>query len=536
MTASHTQVQATVPTPRPAPAQPSAPLNEGAPRSAPTTRLAARPPTAVSGSDWSPATWLLLVVLCGALFLDALDLSMVGVALPSIGSSLHLAPGSLQWIVSGYILGYGGLMLLGGRASDLLGRRRVFLTAVAVFGAASVVSALLSNDLALIALRFVKGASAAFTVPAGLSIITTTFAEGPARNRALSIYTVCGASGFSLGLVIGGLLTEVGWRVTFLVPGPVAIALVLAGLQVIPRGATERVRLHHFDLPGALTSTASLLILVYAVVDAPNRGWGSPATIGLLVLSAALAVAFVAIERRHPRPLVRLGILRSRTLVHANLAAMAMFGGYSAFQFVVTLYVQNSLGWSPLSMALGFLPAGLLVALSSTRMGVVLGRVNTAWLIFFGLLALMGAYALFLRTEPSMSYADFMLPTMLLLGVGFALTFPAVNAQATQGVADHEQGLASGLLNTSVQIGGAIVLAVVSAVLSSSGSANVHHKLLPGMTTAIAVVVGISLVALLMTAVLLLQDRRRAAVVAAATAVAVPSGYQPAESRVDLIH
>ena len=520
MTLSDTQVQATVPA-----AQPTTSGSTRVSSASPLSRSAARPPTPAPGTAWSPATWLLLVVLCGALFLDALDLSMVGVALPSIGSSLHLDPGSLQWIVSGYILGYGGLMLLGGRASDLLGRRRVFLAAVAVFGAASVVSALLSNDLALIALRFVKGASAAFTVPAGLSIITTTFAEGPARNRALSIYTVCGASGFSLGLVIGGLLTEVGWRVTFLVPGPVAIALVLTGLRVIPRGVTERVRLNHFDLPGALTSTASLLILVYAVVDAPNRGWGSPATIGLLVLSAALAAAFVAIERRHPRPLVRLGILRSRTLVHANLAAMAMFGGYSAFQFVVTLYVQNSLGWSPLGMALGFLPAGLLVALSSTRMGVVLGRVNTAWLIFFGLLALMGAYALFLRTEPSMAYADFMLPTMLLLGVGFALTFPAVNAQATKGVADHEQGLASGLLNTSVQIGGAIVLAVVSAVLSSSGSANVHHKLLPGMTTAITIVVGISLVALLLTAVALVQDRRRPAL---AVTVAEPA-VLPAE-------
>jgi MFS family permease len=478
-----------------------------------TSTLHETPPTPAGRRDvyWRAGTWLLLVVLCGALFLDALDLSMVGVALPSIGASLHLDAGSLQWIVSGYILGYGGLMLLGGRASDLLGRRRVFLTAVAVFGAASVVSALLSNDLALIALRFVKGASAAFTIPAGLSIITTTFAEGPARNRALSIYTVCGASGFSLGLVVGGLLTEVGWRVTFLVPGPVAIALVLAGLRVIPRSAVERVRLHHFDLPGALTSTASLLILVYAVVDAPNRGWGSAATVGLLVLSAALMAAFVLIERRHPRPLVRLGILRSRSLVHANLSAAAMFGGYSAFQFIVTLYVQNSLGWSPLGMALAFLPTGVLVAASSTRMAAVLGRVDTAWLIFYGLLALMAGYGLFLRTEPSMPYAEFMLPTMILLGIGFALCFPAVNAQATEGVADHEQGLASGLLNTSVQVGGAIVLAVVSAVLSSSGQVGAQHRLLPGMTTAIGVSVGVSLAALLLTAGYLVRGRRQTA-------------------------
>jgi len=472
-------------------------------------------PTVPAGSHtvhdtaWSAATWVLLVVLCGALFLDGLDLSMVGVALPSIGADLHLDSGSLQWIVSGYILGYGSLLLLGGRASDLLGRRRVFLAAVAVFGLASVVSALLSNDLALIALRFVKGASAAFTVPAGLSIITTTFAEGPARNRAFSIYTVCGASGFSLGLVVGGLLTEVGWRLTFLVPGPIAIAFVLMGWKVIPRAVTERVRLHHFDLLGALSSTAALLILVYAVVDAPNRGWGSPVTIGLLALSLVLGAVFVLAERRHPRPLVRLGILRSRALVHANISAAAMFGGYTAFQFVVTLYVQDSLGWSPIGMALAFLPTGLLVVLSSTRMETVLARVDTVWLIFFGLLAFIGGYALFLRAEPSMSYADFMLPTMLLLGVGFALCFPAVNAQATKGVANHEQGLASGLLNTSLQIGGAIVLAVVSAILSSSGSADVHHKLLPGMTTAIAVPVGISLVALLLTADVARRKRQR---------------------------
>jgi MFS family permease len=516
MTDTDTSMANDVPTPTPGSAHLPHQARH-APSARPPSRRAGNPPLAAAGpsvhdTNWKPLTWLLLVVLCGALFLDALDLSMVGVALPSIGSSLHLAPSSLQWIVSGYILGYGGLMLLGGRASDLLGRRRVFLTAVAVFGAASVVSALLSNDFALIALRFVKGASAAFTVPAGLSIITTTFAEGAARNRAISIYTVCGASGFSLGLVVGGLLTEVGWRITFLVPGPVAIALVLVGLRVIPRNVTERVRLSHFDLPGALSSTASLLILVYAVVDAPNRGWGSAVTIGLLALSVALMATFLFIERRHPRPLVRLGILRSRHLVHANLAAAAMFGGYSAFQFTVTLYVQNSLGWSPIGMALGFLPAGLLVALSSTKMGAVLGRVDTAWLIFFGLLALMGGYAWFLRTQPSMGYAEFLLPTMLLLGVGFALCFPAVNAQATKGVADHEQGLASGLLNTSLQIGGAIVLAVVTAILTAAGSTtDVHHKLLPGMTTAIAVVVGVSLVALILTLGFIVQSRRQEA-------------------------
>jgi len=480
--------------------------------SAVTTQLPTRAPVPESSSlvsdlKWNSTTWLLLVVLCGALFLDALDLSMIGVALPSIGASLHLSADTLQWIVSGYILGYGSLLLLGGRASDLLGRRSVFLAAVAVFGAASVISALLSNDLALIALRFVKGASAAFTVPAGLSIITTTFAEGPVRNRALSIYTVCGASGFSLGLVVGGALTELGWRTTFLVPGPLAIALVAAGWALIPRTARQRVNLRHFDLIGALTSTVSLLLLVLAVVEAPRRGWLSVFTIGLLAGSAALMAAFVLVERRHARPLLRLGVLRSAALVHANVAAAAMFGGYAAFQFVVTLYVQNSLGWSPMGMALAFLPAGLLVALSAAKIDAVLSRFNTRVLILFGLLALVLGYGWFLRAGPSMSYANFMLPTMLLLGVGFALTFPSVNAQATNGVAEHEQGLASGLLNTSLQIGGAVVLAVVTAILTSAGAGQaLPGQPLPGMTTAIGVIVAVTLAAFVLT-LFQLRDR-----------------------------
>ncbi|MFN2560110.1 MAG: MFS transporter [Jatrophihabitans sp.] len=463
----------------------------------------------VTGSQWSRATWALLVVLCGALFLDGLDISMIGVALPSIGSDLHMSASSLQWIVSAYVLGYGGLLLLGGRAADLIGRRPVFLAAVAVFGLASLVSGFMSNDTALIALRLIKGASAAFTVPAGLSIITTTFAEGPARNRALSIYTVCGASGFSLGLVFGGVLTEIGWRATLFAPAPVAIALVVIGYRLLPRVARERLSIGHLDLAGAFTSTASLLVLVYAVVEAPTHGWGSASTIGLLAASVALMTSFVLIERRHPRPLVRLGILRSGALVHANISAAVMFGGYVSFQFVVTLYLQNSLGWSPLSMALGFLPAGALVVASAPRMGGVLARVDTPKLIFAGLSAFVLGYLLFLRVSPSMSYANFLLPTMLLLGAGFALAFPSINAQATAGVAEHEQGLASGLVNTSLQIGGAVVLAVVTAILGNSGTP-VKGQLLPGMTSTIAVSVGVSVAGLLLTAGVLLSNRRRA--------------------------
>jgi MFS family permease len=471
--------------------------------------------TPIGGTNWTRATWALLIVLCGALFLDGLDISMIGVALPSIGADLHMSASALQWIVSAYVLGYGGLLLLGGRAADLLGRRQVFLTAVAVFGVASLVSAFMTNDTALIALRLIKGVSAAFTVPAGLSIITTTFAEGPARNRAISMYTVCGASGFSLGLVFGGALTELGWRATLLAPAPVALLLVLAGWRLVPRIPRERLAIGDLDLLGALTSTAALLLLVYAVVESPHRGWGSVTTIGLLAASGALGAGFVAIERRHRRPLLRLGILRSGRLLHANLSGAVMAGGYFAFQFVVTLYLQNSLGWSPMEMALGFLPGGLLVAASATRMGAVLERVPTATLIFAGLSAFVAGYLLFLRVDPGMGYANFLLPTMVLIGIGFALAFPSINAQATAGVAAHEQGLASGLVNTSIQVGGAIVLAIVTAIIGTGARTQPGH-LLPHMTATIAVVVGVSLIGLLVTAVVLIRRRIALPVPAAA--------------------
>jgi len=484
-----------------------------------TTSLPPRAPaaaTTVRGAHgWTPHTWLLLVVLCGALFLDGLDISMVGVALPSIGADLGMTASALQWIVSGYVLGYGGLLLLGGRSADLLGRRQVFLAAVAVFGLASVTSALLSSPEAIIALRFVKGVAAAFTVPAGLSIITTTFAEGPARNRALSIYTVVGASGFSLGLVFGGVLTEIGWRATFLLPGPVALLLVVVGARVIPASTRTVSRLADFDLAGALTSTAALLLLVVGVVEAPTEGWTSPTVLALFAAALALAVAFVVVELRHRAPLVRLGILRSWHLVHANVAGAIMAGGYFAFQFLVTLYLQDSLGWSPLAMALGFLPAGLLVVASSTRMDRVLARVSTQALIATGMVAFLAAYTLFLRVDPTIGYVTLLLPTMLLLGVGFATAFPSINAQATAGVADHEQGLASGLVNTSVQIGGAVVLAVISAILAGAAStqgAAQPDQLIPGMLPGLQVVVGITAFGVLASLATLLV--RRPAVVA----------------------
>src|SRR5207247_7509620 len=229
-----------------------------------------------------------LLVACGAVCLDALDVWMVAVALPSIRTDLSMSTSSLQWVVSAYVLGYGGFLLLGGRAADLLGRRRVFLIALAVFLVASGLGGLANDGSLLIATRFIKGVSAAFTAPAGLSIITTRFAEGPARNKALSVYTATGATGFSLGLVFGGLLTQLGWRWTFFLPVPVALVALVAGTRLVPTGPQPLRTRRAFDLAGAVSLTAGMLLLVYTLVEAPDKGWASARTLGSFALTAAI--------------------------------------------------------------------------------------------------------------------------------------------------------------------------------------------------------------------------------------------------------
>jgi MFS family permease len=448
-------------------------------------------------TSWSAATWGLLFAVCGALFLDGLDVSMVGVALPSIRDDLGISTSQLQWVVSGYVLGYGGLLLLGGRAADLLGRRRVFLIAVSVFAVASLLGAATSDATLLVATRLVKGAAAAFTAPAALSIITTNFPEGEARNRALSIYTAFGASGFSAGLILGGTLTELGWRWTFLAPAPVAIAIAIAGRRLIPRDTPALARTRRFDAAGALASTAGMLLLVRTVVRAPDVGWGSAETVASFAVAAAILAAFVAIERRSEQPLIRLGILRTPGLVPANVGAAAMAGCYFGFQFAATLFLQSGLGWSALHMAVAFLPAGLLVAFGSTRVGALAARVGTQRLSAAGFVAFVAAYALFLRVDESPNYGVAILPSIILIGVGFMLAFPSLNIQATNGIADHEQGLASGLLQTSFQVGGALVLAVVSAVITSQAGPNPDAaSLLDALRPTLAIVTGIAVLGL----------------------------------------
>jgi MFS family permease len=453
-----------------------------------------KPVRAVPAPGWSPRLWAVLFVLCGALFLDALDVSMIGVALPVIRTDLHLSTSSLQWIVSAYVLGYGGLLLLGGRAADLLGRRRVFLVALGLFAAASLLGGVVSGAGLLIAARFIKGMAAAVTAPAGLSLLTTTFPEGPMRNRAISIYSAFGASGFSLGLVLSGVLTEVSWRWTLLLPAPVALITLLAAIPLIPRSENAGRQGRRFDVPGGLAVTAGMLLLVYTVVTAQQAGWASARTIGSFAVAAVLLAGFVLIEQRSRDPLVRLGIFRSGALTRANLGALTLFGSYIAFQFLLTQYLQSVEGWSAMSTALAFLPAGVVVAVLSTRMGQIIGRFGPGPITLIAFACLVGGYVSFLRVGDRADYLGVILPAVLGVGIAFGLGFSALSLAATSGVADSEQGLAASLFQTSFQVGGAIVLAVVTAVVDAGGASQVTsvQATLGAYRPALAVITGVS--------------------------------------------
>jgi MFS family permease len=507
----------------------------GASRRLPSVQSPAAPAHAAATQRWSPRLWAILIVLCGALFLDALDVSMVGVALPDIRASLGLSTSSLQWVVSGYVLGYGGLLLLGGRAADLLGRRRVFLAALALFAVASLFGGLVSSPALLIGARFVKGIAAAFTAPAGLSLLTTTFHEGPMRNRAISIYSAFGASGFSLGLVLSGLLTEVSWRWTLLVPAPVALLTLIAAARLIPRGERAVRGGRRFDIPGAVTVTGAMLLLVYTVVSAQQAGWASARTIGSFAAVALLLAGFVAIERRSTDPLVPLGIFRSGALTRANIGAMTLFGSYVSFQFLVTQYLQSLAGWSALSTALAFLPAGVVVAVLSTRMSAIIGRFGTARVATAAFACLVAGYAVFLRVGVTPDYTSVILPAVVLIGLAFGLGFSALSLAATAGIPDREQGLAASLFQTSFQVGGAIVLAVVTAVVDAGGASRITtaQATLSAYKPALAVITAVSAFGALTALSGLLSARRRVVVreapvrVPAVSAAALEPGPEP---------
>ncbi|MEU2794244.1 MFS transporter [Streptomyces sp. NPDC007100] len=413
----------------------------------------------------SGRAWGVLLVLCGAIFLEGADVAMLSVALPSIRAGLGLTTGELQWVMSAYVLGYGGFMLLGGRAADLFGRRRMFLLPLAVFLVFSGLGGLAGDGWTLVLARFVTGACAAFMTPAGLSVITTGFPAGRQRTKALLVYSGTAGGGFSAGLVVGGLLAAAGWRWVFFAPVVVAALVLAAGLPLIPRTRGPRPARTGLDLSGALTVTGGLLLCVLAVERATHVPLAQ--TLATLTASLALLFAFVRIERRSPAPLVRPGILRTPSLVRANLTGLLFSAGFFGFQFIAVLYLRELRGWSTLHTSLAMLAMGADAVLAPVLTPRLVRRFGNTRVILGGLLLTVVAYAAFLPLGTDRAYAA-MFPSLLLIGVAFALVHGPLTIVATDGIAAREQGVAGGLLYTSFQFGAALGLSAATAVATAA--------------------------------------------------------------------
>ena len=412
--------------------------------------------------------WLVLVLVCMAQFMVILDATIVNVALPSIQADLDMSDADLQWIVNAYTLVFGGFLLLGGRAGDLVGRKRIFLAGVVVFTVASLLNGLASSSEVLIVCRGLQGLGAALVAPAALSIITTTFAEGAERAKAMSVWAAIAVGGGAVGLLLGGILVEAfSWPWIFFVNIPVGIAVFVAALRFVPESKDERAH-KSFDLAGAAAVTAGLLILVYAIVKAQEKGWGSLHTFVVGGIALALLAAFVLIERRSIEPLVRLSIFRVRTVRAANVAMFFVAAGLFAMFFFNTLYLQRVLGYSALEAGLAFLPFTVGIIIGAGLSQALVSRVGARELPLLGMTMAIAGMLLFIRLQPDGSYVTDLLPGIMLASIGMGLTFVPVTLIATSGIPDSDAGLASGLFNTSQQIGGALGLAILSTLAVSA--------------------------------------------------------------------
>jgi EmrB/QacA subfamily drug resistance transporter len=418
--------------------------------------------------------WRAFAVLAVCYFMTIVDVAIVNVALPTIGLKLHFSETNLQWVVTAYGLTFGGFLLLGGRAADLLGRRRMMMIGLAIFTVASLACALATTDTFLIVMRGIQGVGAAIVLPAALSIVMNMFPEGAERNKALGAWGAVAASGGTVGLVLGGLLTRyLGWEYIFFLNVPIGAAALLLAPRIVPESRLAATR-RRYDPFGAITVTAALLLTVYALSQAPQYGWGSARTISLIAAAAVLMLAFLAIETRVEAPLLPLRIFRLPTVAGANAVSLLLGGSFFAYIFVGTLYMQQVLGYSALQTGLAWLAASITsVALAGLSQALVT-RVSAKLVMAVGM-GLVGGGILWTTAAPVQGrfWSDLAAP-FFVVGAGTAFAFIPVSIAALAGIAEREAGLASGLLNTSQQIGGAIGVAIASTVAATHFKTLVH--------------------------------------------------------------
>jgi len=429
--------------------------------------------------------WSALALIVTAQFMVILDVAIVNIALPSIKSDLGFSQTSLQWVISAYAIFFGGALLLGGRLADLLGRRRLFVAGLALFSISSLLCGLAWSEASLITFRALQGLGGALLAPAALSLLMTTFVEGRDRNIALGIYGAASGSGAAAGVLLGGLLTSyTSWPWVFFINVPVGVAAI-ALTPLLLRESRALLGHRHFDLAGAGSVTGGLMLLVYATTRAASDGWGSATTLALFAAAAALVLAFAVIELRSPSPLLPLRIFRARTLTAANIA-MAIIGGvaFSEF-FVLSLYLQDVLEYSAVQSGVAFAAFALTVVVASNVAQVVVGRLGVRVTLTTGLLASAVSVVLLARLPVDGSYFWDLFPAFVLGGAGMGFSFVPVTIASLTGVARNDAGVASGLVNTSRQIGGAIGIAAVSSVAATSTSNYVDTH--AGVTTASAV-------------------------------------------------
>jgi EmrB/QacA subfamily drug resistance transporter len=468
-----------------------------------------------------PRRWKALALLCVAFFMVILDSAIVIVALPSIDADLAFSAGDLQWVLSAYLLSFGGLLLLGGRAADLLGRRRIFIVGTALFAVASLGAGLAGTSEVLLAARVLQGVAAAIMTPTALSILMTTFPEGAERNKALGIWGSTGAIGGTAAWLVGGPITDgLGWEWIFFINVPLA-GLVAALSPLLLRESRGAVGQRRFDVAGAATITTALVALVYAVVEAPQAGWTDPQTLGLLALAAVLTAVFVAIESRSAAPLAPLGVFRSRSLVGGNLVLLALGTTGFGVPFILTQYAQQVLGWSPIQFGLAsvVMPVTAVIGTFTAQAIATKGGVRRVAVLA---MALTGLGSLLL-TQVSVggSYLGDLLPALLILGPGIGAAYVAGSIASLTGVAETEAGLASGLNNASFQIGGAIGVAILSTVaVSGADGADPLVALTNGYQTAFTVAIAVAALGMLAASLLLGRSGEPAPVAEAEPAVA----------------